>query len=62
MINSRHILKGSEVIELVKEGVDLVQVYNGLILKGPYFARELQLDTQNELKEMGINDIAKLYP
>eukprot|EP00347_Sterkiella_histriomuscorum_P008738 403343941 len=61
MVNSRNMNKAQEAYEQIQSGADLLQVYDGLILQGPYFTRDFQIELQNLMKQNNEKDVNQIY-
>lgn len=60
IIGTGGIMNSFDVLEKIKYGASLVQLYTGLIYNGPFFIRKLNLELDNYLKDNDIKHISEL--
>lgn len=60
IIGTGGIMSSFDVLEKIKYGASLVQLYTGLIYNGPFFIRQLNLELDNFLKDNNIKHIDEL--
>lgn len=57
MVSSGGVRTGTDAIERIRNGADLVQIYTPLMIEGPSAPSKILSEMQEEMKRLGVNDI-----